>query len=91
MTASHKEEQHSIDLIENNYVYGNTKHEGKLVFLYIYLGLTGLLKWSFKYSDRYGSHTTKLSQTVLETPAYPDRKSNEKGWVWKHVCLTVLL
>ncbi|NWQ84661.1 ZPBP2 protein, partial [Columbina picui] len=27
VAASHKEEKHSIDLIENNYVYGNTKHE----------------------------------------------------------------
>ncbi|KAK2536215.1 Zpbp2 [Columba guinea] len=27
VTASHKEEKHSIDLIEKNYVYGNTKRE----------------------------------------------------------------
>lgn len=29
-----KEEQHSVDLVEKNYVYGDIKHEGKLVFIY---------------------------------------------------------
>lgn len=32
-TVRAEEEQHSIDLVEKNYIYGNPKHEGKLVFL----------------------------------------------------------
>lgn len=67
MRAVPKEEQHSIDLVEKNYVYGDTKQEGKLVFFfftYIYLGLTELLKWSFKHRDHDADTTTQRSDTT---------------------------
>lgn len=49
--AEQKEEQ-SIDLIGKNEVYGDTRHEGKLVlFSYLDLVFTGI--WGFKPRDHY--------------------------------------
>lgn len=93
MTASHKEEKHFIDLIEKNYVYGNTKREGKLVFLYIYIWVlldlkNGVLSTVIVMEMTQPSSAKqcwRLPHTILIT------KVTRKGWVWKHTCLTVLL